>query len=115
MKLNSLEKAFYHVATVDLRLINKEERGGVARFFGAVKGAIPIESADQTTFRCHSRTGHDFANLRRVRVIRRKPQPNESKEVTVNVQRILDENTIEDDVILRDGDRVEVPERNFVF
>lgn len=113
----ALERAFYHVATVDLRLINKEERGGVARFFGAVKGAIPIESGRPKLLSdAILELGYDdFANLRRVRVIRRKPQPNESKEVTVNVQRILDENTIEDDVILRDGDRVEVPERNFVF
>ena len=58
---------------------------------------------------------NEFADLKKVKLHRIDPATGENKTTTVDVKDILKTNDRSKDVILQDGDRVEVPERGFVF
>lgn len=112
-----LEAEYYQKATVTIQLLTQQQRPGTALFHGAVKGTVTINPGEQKTLKeAILELGYnEYANLKRVRIQRVDPETEEPATIDVNVKEILDDNKVENDVILLDGDVVHVPERSFVF
>lgn len=112
-----LEADFYKRATVHLRLVDQSRRVGQVLFYGMVRGTVELFPSEQKMLSAAIiQLGYnEFADLKKVKVHRIDPVTKESKTITVDVKEILKTNDRSKDVILQDGDRVEVLERGFVF
>jgi protein involved in polysaccharide export with SLBB domain len=103
---------YYHKATVELTLAEKVITPGKVQFFGEITGEIPIHPdtppimLSDAVLRLRR---SDYADLRRVRVHRVNPDTGESREIKVNVKAIIEDGRRSEDIVLQDGDRVEVP------
>lgn len=112
-----LEADFYKQATVHLRLVDQSRRVGQVQFFGMVRGPVELFPGEQKSLSSAIlQLGYnEFANLRKVKIQRIDPVTKENKTIIVNVEEILKTNDRKKDIILQDGDRVEVPERGLIF
>lgn len=112
-----LEKDYYQRATVHIRMVDQSRRVGQVLFYGMVRGTVELFPSEQKTLSAAIiQLGYnEFANLKKVKLHRIDPATKESKTTVVDVKGILDTNDRKKDVILQDGDRVEVPERGFIF
>jgi protein involved in polysaccharide export with SLBB domain len=102
---------YYHRATVELNLEEKTVTPGKVQFFGEMSGTIPILPDHPPMFLSEQilQMGvPDFANLRRVKVHRIDPVTQTSKIIEVDVRSIIRGGERSKDVLLQDGDRVEV-------
>ena len=111
-----LEKDYFRVATVDVTVETQSTlTPGVIYVLGRVNRAGPIALPADGSFTLTkailaSGGGDVFANLGKVQIIR-YCQDGKKYKTFVNVQRIMDKGEFEDDVALRDGDWVLVPEK----
>lgn len=115
-----LERQYYHKATV---IIGLESASTLPRGRVYISGAIgrqgPLDlPADErlTVSKAILLSGGfgDFADKRRVRVIR-KDENGVPKRHTVDVKEVLERGRLEKDMYLQDGDFIVVPERGINF
>lgn len=114
-----LEADYYKKATVTLNLSEQTRRSGLIYFTGEVKSAtLPLAAGDtKSLYEALVLVGTgEFANLRKVSVHRINPLT-KKREVLgpYNVEEIRTKNKGENDIELRDGDRVDVPAKKFNF
>ena len=113
-----LENGYYKQATVHLRLVNQSRRVGQVLFYGKmVRGAIELfPNEPKMLSAAIIQLGYsDFADLKRVKLHRIDPATGTNQTTTVDVKSILKTNDRSKDILLQDGDRVEVLERNFLL
>lgn len=111
---SSLLKDYYHKATVILALDEKRLTAGKASFYGEVRGSIPLypDEPPKTITEAILQLGYtDFADLRRVKLHREDPTTKSKTTKELDVRRIMKDNRRDLDIILEDGDRIEVPQK----
>lgn len=105
---------YYNRATVELNLEEKIVTPGKVQFFGEMRGTIPLLPDHPPMFLSEQilQMGvPDFADLRRVKVHRMDPTAQAPKIIEVDVRSIIKGGQRSKDLILQDGDRVEVPQK----
>ena len=114
-----LEADYYYRATVELFLIDRTKSVGKVIFFGkgGVHGVVQLLPGRETLLSEAIVHLHPtrFANLKKVKVNRIDPETQKTEEIIVNVDAVLYKGDRSKDLILQDGDRVEVPDRGIVF
>lgn len=116
-----LEKEYYKQATVVIAVIAKPRSRGKVYLVGAVRspGPLDISSDEQLTVsRAILRAGGftEFANKKEVHITRELvPGGDAQTNIVVNVEQILEKGKLDNDVPLRPGDLVYVPERLIRF
>ncbi len=112
----ALERDYFRQATVEVT-VERESRlaPGIIYVLGRVGRAGPIQLPAEESFTLTkailaSGGGDVFANLGKVQIIR-YCQDGRKYKTFVNVQRIMDKGEFENDVALRNGDWVIVPEK----
>ncbi len=115
---NLLEDGLYKTATVIL--IVEASPGarevGTVYLSGRVNRVGPVEidlAKENTISKVILSVGgfSDFANKRRVLIIRNNPSTDENERIEVDVQTILEDGKLENDVEVQDGDFIIVPQR----
>lgn len=107
---------YYNKATVDLTLAQKQLTPGKIQFFGEMSATLPLLPDSPPQYLSDailSMRPSDFADLRRVKVHRIDPVTQASRVITVNVRDILRNGKRDQDLVLQEGDRVEVPTKFF--
>ncbi|MBX3748023.1 MAG: hypothetical protein KF833_22170 [Verrucomicrobiae bacterium] len=107
----SLLADYYHRATVELTLGEKIVTPGRVQFFGEMSATLPLTPDTPPLLLSDAILQLGFtpdADLRRVKVHRLDPDSQQSRTLEINVRSILREGIRERDLILQDGDRVEV-------
>ncbi len=111
-----LTEEYYHKATVELAMDEKILTPGKVQFFGEVQTVIAL-SPDQPPLKLSDAIlqvrAPEFANLKRVRIHRLNATTGQTTVIEVNVDAIIRDGQRERDVILEDGDRVEVKQKWF--
>jgi protein involved in polysaccharide export with SLBB domain len=114
-----LDADYYYDAEVELKLLDRTVRTGQVLVYGrGVRGgAIVLAAGEQKTlFEAILHAGPtEFANLRKVRLHRVDPATQESRSEVIDVEEIKRTGSRLKDVVLQDGDRIEVPEKGVVF
>lgn len=102
---------YYHRATVELTLGEKIVTPGRVQFFGEMSATLPLTPDTPPLLLSDAILQLGFtadADLRRVKVHRVDPESQQSRTLEINVRSILRDGIRERDLILQDGDRVEV-------
>jgi protein involved in polysaccharide export with SLBB domain len=115
-----LDTDYYNDCSVQLDLEQVNRNGSFGDSFGSVtiygelSGVIPIpDNKPLMLSDAILKAGkNDFADLKRVRIHRVDPQTKRDIVTTVNVTKILKEGNRDEDQQLKDGDRIEVREKN---
>ncbi len=112
-----LEAKYYAKATIELELKSHSERPGQILMYGAVRNnqfeLAPGERRSILDVVLKSMPT-EFANLKKVKLLRYDPVTKTMKERIVNVEKIK-KGDIKEDVLLQDGDRLDVTESAFSF
>ena len=111
-----LDADYYQDAHCSLQLVIQSQRTAQVQYFGAVRGVVKIQSGEKKTVTdgLFELTVDDYADLRRVTINRLDPVTKKAQYLKVNVQKVLEGDRTQD-VVLQDGDRVEVPQKTFLF
>jgi protein involved in polysaccharide export with SLBB domain len=116
-----LEKDYYKQATVVIAVNSKPRSRGKVYLVGAVRAPGPQDiSSDETltVSKAILRAGGftEFANEKEVRITRDiNPGADDKTNLVVNVEQIFEKGKVENDVTLRPGDLIYVPERLIRF
>lgn len=116
-----LEKDYYKQATVVIAVNSKPRSRGKVYLVGAVRAPGPQDiSSDETltVSKAILRAGGftEFANEKQVRVTRDlAPGTGDKTNLVVNVEQIFEKGKVENDITLRPGDLIYVPERLIRF
>lgn len=109
-----LLREYYHQATVELALDVKSITPGKVQFFGEIKDTLSI-MPDQPPMKLSEvilqLVPPDSADLRRVKVHRVDAATKQPRVIEVDVRAIIKEGRRENDLVLEDGDRVEVRQK----
>ncbi len=109
-----LDAEYYQDAHVDVQLLSRNLKLGTVQLFGAIRGLVRlVPNEPKTLTDAILELGYgDFANLKKVTLTRVNPDTKKTATTVVNVQKIL-EGYRHNDVLLEDGDRIEVAEKTF--
>ncbi len=113
-----LEADYYHKVTVTIQLTSRSERFGQVVFVGSIiKGLLKLNPGEQKKLSdAIVEKGYtDYAQLRKVKIIRSEPGVKNPKIIVVDVDAILRKGRKDLDKILQDGDTIQVPEKGLVF
>jgi hypothetical protein len=114
-----LDSDYYHNATVSLKMRDKNRRSSQIMFYGkGISGRTLLVPPDETktVWEAIMQMGpNEFANLKKVKLHRKNPVTGVVEVRTINVQKIQETGNKADDIMVQDGDRIEVPERKFGF
>lgn len=113
-----LEGKYYKKATVKLTLVDKAQKMGQAIFMGETRGVVQIMPGEEITVATAiAKLGStEFANLKKVELFRvDKSTGKQLDKQIIDVETILKKGDRTKDVILQDEDRVNVPEKHFLF
>jgi polysaccharide export outer membrane protein len=123
-----LEKEYFYQATVivktfeekDVEAMASEEKEGFVYVYGMVgsPGVVKIpEGENLTVSKVIIMSGgfKDFANRKSVRLTRKSPGSGDAETTIVNVVNVLLKGKLEEDIAVRDGDIIVVPEKFFNF
>jgi len=112
-----LEQEYYRVADVKITLVNPIVKLGQVWFRGAVRTSVIALDPGQpmTLWEALTRAGTtEFANLSKVKVERLDEASGKTETIYVNIDRVNKGNR-DEDIILKDGDRVDVKEKWFTI
>ena len=98
----------------------KKSKGGVIYVYGQVgsPGAVQLpENEILTVSKVIIRCGgfRDFANKTHVKLVRKNSASGKPKTMIVNLVRVIDKGKLDEDVVVKDGDYIVVPEKFFNF
>jgi len=113
-----LEGKYYKKATVKLTLVDKAQKVGQAIFMGETRGVVQIVPGEEITVATAiAKLGSsEFANLKKVELFRvDKSTGKQLDKQIIDVETVLKKGDRTKDVILQDEDRVNVPEKKFLF
>lgn len=115
-----LEGRFYKKATVRLTLVDKTQKVGQALFIGECRGVMPLPPGEEVLLSTALiKLGYtEFANLKKVELFREdKVTGRKQAPIVLDMEAVIKkgDRSKEKDIILQDGDRVNVPEKKFVF
>jgi hypothetical protein len=112
-----LDAQYYQNATVHLRLYDQSLRPGKVYLVGAIKGVVPLLPNEKKTVRTAILEvgSNDFANLRKVKLFRLNPATNKEEVTEINIDAMMKGGDRSKDMELKNDDRIEVPDRTFVF
>jgi protein involved in polysaccharide export with SLBB domain len=105
---------YYNKATVELALAEKILTPGKVQFFGEISATLQILPDTPPLYLSDAilqLNPPEFADLRRIKVHRVDPVTQVPRVIQANVRDILRNGRREEDFVLQDGDRVEVPTR----
>lgn len=110
-----LDAEYYRNAQVSLQLVSPSLRIGQAQFFGMVRGPVKLIPGETkyVSDGILELNYNDFADLRRVKLFR-LGSTNKLPRI-IDVKKVLERGDRSLDVILKDGDRIEVPEKGLFF
>jgi protein involved in polysaccharide export with SLBB domain len=108
-----LDAEYYQDAHVSLQLVNPSLRIGQVQFFNMVRGTVKLIPGETkyVSDGILELNYNDFADLRRVRLYR-LDSTNKQPRI-IDVKKVLEGGDRSQDVILKDGDRIEVPEKGW--
>lgn len=112
-----LEQDYYRSANVKITLVNPIVKLGQVWFRGAVRTSVIALDPGQpmTLWEALTRAGTtEFANLSKVKVERLDEATGKTETIYVNIDRVNKGNR-DEDIILKDGDRVDVKEKWFTI
>lgn len=109
-----LDAEYYRDAQVSLQLVSPSLRIGQVQFYNMVRGTVKLIPGETkyVSDGILELNYNDFADLKRVKLYR-LDSTNKQPRI-INVKKVL-EGDRSQDVILKDGDRIEVPERGLLF
>ena len=127
-----LEEGYFYRATVfvypfDENTVNanipsssRSNTGGLIYIYGMVRnpGVVKISSDEVLTVsKIIIRSGgfQEFADKKKVKLVRKSSVTGKAETKTLNLVRIIDHGKLEEDVPVKDGDMIVVPERFFNF
>jgi hypothetical protein len=112
-----LDAEYYHDAQVSLQLVNPSIRIGQVQFFNMVRGVVKLIPGETkyVSDGILELNYNDFADLRKVKLYRQDSTNKQPRILIIDVKKVLEGGDRTQDVILKDGDRVEVPERGWIF
>lgn len=113
-----LEAEYYHKATLSIQLTSKSERYGQVLFTGSIiKGLMKLNPGERKRLsEAIVEKGYtEYARLSKVKVLRIDPSAKKPKIIYVDVDSVLHKGRKDLDLILEDGDTVDVPEKGLVF
>ena len=116
--VSKLEGEYYQKATVSLQLTSKSEKLGQVLFTGPIiKGMIKLLPGEQKKLSeaIVERGYTEFARLKKVEVTRQVKGASKPRTIIVNIDAVLHKGRKDLDLILEDGDTVNVPEKGIVF
>lgn len=111
----ALDADYYRNANVDLKLLDRSQKGGQILLFGQVRAySIPLAPGEQLTLLAGVLQAQptEWANLKKVELQRIDPATQKPTSRIIDVDAIKNGNR-ENDVLLQDGDRIKVPEVKF--
>jgi protein involved in polysaccharide export with SLBB domain len=110
-----LDAEYYHNAQVSLQLVSPSLRIGQVQFFGMVRGPVKLIPGEPkyVSDGILELNYNDFADLSRVKLYR-LGSTNKLPRI-IDVEKVLKKGDRSQDVILKDGDRIEVPEKGLFF
>lgn len=135
---NALEKSYFYKATVSVNhsdvadvtpeipspsiqnIPTASMLAGVIYVYGKVNnpGVITIPEGEVLTMskviiRCGGFA--QFANSRKVKLVRKNSATGRTQTIIVNLHNVIEKGKLDDDVVVRDGDLVVIPEQFFNF
>lgn len=115
-----LEGKYYKKATIKLSLVDKTQKVGQALFIGECRGVMPIPPDEEVLLSTAIiKLGYsEFANLKKVEVYRLDKATGKAMDpIVLNMESVIKKGERGEgkDLILQDGDRVNVKEKTFVF
>lgn len=111
----ALDADYYLNATIDLKLLDRSQKGGQILFYGQVRAyAIPLAPGEQKTLLegVLQAGPTEWANLKRVEVQRIDPNTQKPDLKIIDVEAIKNGDR-RNDILLQDGDRIKIPEVKF--
>lgn len=113
-----LDADYYQDASVELALLDRAQKGGRVLIYGAVRSnLIDLPPGEQRTIleAVLQAATNEFAKLAKVRLHRLNPATGKVETRVIDVEAIKKSGDRSKDVVLQDGDRIEIPERGIVF
>ena len=115
---SKLDQDYYVNSHPDLKLVDRAQKGGRVMIYGAVRQfSIDLPPGEQKTIleAVLQAVTSEFAKLSKVKLHRLNPNTGKVDSRVVDVEAIKKSGDRSKDVVLQDGDRIEVPERGIVF
>ena len=113
-----LDEDYYQNATVLLKLHDQYQRPGKVYVTGSLRGQVALLPGEQkTVMKAILELGgeSEYANFKKVKLFRLNPDTNKDDITIIDVGAMLKGGSRKDDKVLQDGDRIEVPEKGFIF
>ena len=112
-----LDAEYYRDAQVSLQLVSPSLRIGEAKFFKMVRGTVKLIPGETkyVSDGILELNYNDFADLKHVKLYRQDSTNKQPRIIVIDVKKVLEGGDRSQDVILKDGDRIEVPERGIFF
>lgn len=115
-----LEGKYYKKATIKLSIVDKTQKVGQALFIGECRGVMPLPPNEEVLLSTALiKLGYsEFANLRKVEVYREdKITGNKQDAMVFDMEAVIKkgDRTKNKDLVLQDGDRVNVREKTLLF
>lgn len=111
----ALDADYYRNATVDLKLLDRSQKGGQILFYGSVRTyTIPLAPGEQKTLLegVLQAGPTEWANLKRVELQRIDPGTQKPEIKVIDIEAIKNGDR-KNDLLLQDGDRIKIPEVKF--
>ena len=111
----ALDADYYRNATVELKLLDRSQKGGQILFYGSVRTyTIPLAPGEQKTLLegVLQAGPTEWANLKRVELQRIDPGTQKPEIKVIDVEAIKNGDR-KNDLLLQDGDRIKIPEVKF--
>jgi len=115
-----MEGRYYKKATVKLTLVDKTQKMGQALFIGECRGVMPIPPNEEVLLSTALiKLGYsEFANLKKVELYREDKATGKKQDpIILDMEAVIKkgDRSKDKDIVLQDGDRINVREKRLVF
>ncbi len=115
-----MEGKYYKKATVKLTLVDKTQKMGQALFIGECRGVMPIPPNEEVLLSTALiKLGYsEFANLKKVELYREDKATGKKQDpIILDMEAVIKkgDRSKDKDIVLQDGDRINVREKRLVF
>lgn len=113
-----LDQEYYQDCRLEIILMDRAQKGGRVMVYGAVRqNFVELPPGEQKTIleAVLQAVASEFAKLSKVKLHRMNPATGKVESRVVDVESIKKSGDRSKDVVLLDGDRIEIPERGIVW
>jgi protein involved in polysaccharide export with SLBB domain len=115
-----LEGKYYKKATIKLTLVDKTQKVGQALFIGECRGVMPLPPNEEVLLSTALiKLGYsEFANLKKVQLFREDKATGKKQDAIIfDMEAVIKkgDRSKDKDIVLQDGDRINVPEKKLMF